>query len=146
MAKKTDNKKRTTINIDKEDFFMYQELIASDYFKNNLHLFTCAVFIGKYIVKKPTAIKSSRGYIRPNDNRNDDNLTILKSFAISENNDVNILNNEEDLYSFCEKYARTGIQELYCWYTDNSYDFDVILAEKLLEAWGQIDLSMLDES
>ena len=56
--------KRTTIDIDKSDFELYQKLMKTSYFKNNLHLFTCAVLIGKFIVKKPEGIKKRKDYIR----------------------------------------------------------------------------------
>lgn len=133
--------KRVTINIDSKDFELYQKLIKStDYFKNNLHLFTCAVLVGKFIVEKPMSIKKNKSYIRVNDNANDENLVILKCLAIAAADDVNILTDEDRLYSYCEKYARTGIKQIYEWYVDTAYDFDVSLAKALLKAWKNIDL------
>ena len=127
--------KRTTIDIDKSDFELYQKLMKTPYFKNNLHLFTCAVLVGKFIVEKPMGIKKRKDYIRVNDNRNNQNLTILKSLAISYNDGVNILTDENSLYAYCEKYARSGIQKIYEWYDDPSHDFGTVVSKELLKAF-----------
>lgn len=137
--------KRTTINIDKSDFGLYQDLMKSSYFKNNLHLFTCATLIGKYVVGKPQNIKNKKDYIRVNDNLNSQNLVILKSLAISYKDDVNVLTDENALYSYCERYARTGVQEIYKWYKDDSsHNFGLTLSKELRKAFKSIDLEQLD--
>ena len=135
--------KRTTIDIDKSDFELYQKLMKTSYFKNNLHLFTCAVLVGKFIIKKPIGIKKRKDYIRVNDNRNNQNLVILKSLAISYNDSVNILTDENSLYAYCEKYARSGIKQIVEWYDDPSYDFGTTISKKMLEAFKEIDLEAL---
>ena len=135
--------KRTTIDIDKSDFELYQKLMKTSYFKNNIHLFTCAVLIGKFIVKNPIGIKKRRDYIRVNDNRNNQNLVILKSLAISYNDSVNILTDENSLYAYCEKYARAGIKQIVEWYDDPSHDFGTTISKQMLEAFKEIDLEAL---
>lgn len=141
-----ENKKRVTINVDAKDFHLYQELSKLKYFDNNLHVFTCAVLIGKFILGKWGKIEKSKDYIRINDNKFSDNLTILKCLAISNEKDINILSNEDELYSYCEKYACTGIKELYNWYKSSEIPFDVKIAECLLDVWNKLDLSILNES
>ena len=136
--------KRTTIDIDKSDFELYQKLMKTSYFQNNLHLFTCAVLIGKFIVKKPTAIKKRKDYIRVNDNRNNQNLVILKSLAISYNDSVNILTDENSLYAYCEKYARPGIKQIFEWYDDPNHDFGTTISKEMLKVFKNIDLDKLE--
>ena len=132
--------KRTLIYIENEDFELYQKLIKNTdkYFKNNLHLFTCATLIGKFEVWKSSKLKKKKDYIRINDNSSDQNLTILKSIAISNNENVNILTDEDKLYSYCEGYANTGIKKIYEWYEDSAHDFGTTLSKVLLKAFKNI--------
>lgn len=135
--------KRTLIFIDEKTFPIYKKLMKSKYFKNNLHLFTCAVLVGKFIIKHSKSIDKKKDYIKVNDNRNDDNLTILKCLAISDEGKVNILNNEDELFEYCEKYANLGIHEIYNWYKDPECKFNQKLAEVLLGFWEYIDVNSL---
>ena len=137
--------KRTLIYIDNDDFKLYQDLIKNTdkYFKNNLHLFTCAVLVGKFVVNKPGSFKKKKDYIRVNDNANDQNLIILKSLAISYNDGVSILSDEDKLYSYCERYAITGIKQIWEWYDDNSYDFGTTLSKVLLKTFNELDFDTL---
>lgn len=135
--------KRTLIFIDEKTFPIYKKLMKSKYFKNNLHLFTCAVLVGKFIIKHSKSIDKKKDYIRVNDNRNDDNLTILKCLAISDEGKVNILNNEDELFEYCEKYANLGIHEIHNWYKDPECKFNQKLAEVFLGFWEYIDVNSL---
>ena len=138
--------KRTLIYIDNQDFESYQKLMKSTdkYFKNNLHLFTCAVLVGKFVVKEPSSFKKKKDYIRVNDNSHDQNLIILKSLAISYNDGVNILTDEDKLYSYCERYAISGIRKIREWYDDPNYDFGTTLTKVLLKAFKEINLDALE--
>lgn len=138
--------KRTFIYIDNNDFEIYRRIIKeTKYFKKNLELFTCAVLVGKFIVKQPLPLKSRKDYIRADTDTSSQNFTILKCLAIANYNDVNILNNEDKLYGYCEKYANAGITKIYEWYTDKNYDFETIISKMLLEFWDKIDLKSLNQ-
>lgn len=141
-----ETKKRTLIYIDEETFPIYKKLMNSKYFKNNLHLFTCATLVGKFIIKHSKSINKKKDYIRVNDNRSDDNLSILKCLAISDEGNVNILNNDNDIFEYCEKYANIGIREIDRWYTDPEYKFNQKLAEVLLVFWEAIEMDSLKDS
>lgn len=135
--------KRTLIYIDEETFPIYTKLMNSKYFKNNLHLFTCATLVGKFIIKDAKSIDKKKDYIRVNDNKNDDNLSILKCLAISNDGNVNILNDEQELFEYCEKYANRGIHEINKWYSDTECKFNQKLAEISLHFWESVDVDYL---
>lgn len=137
-------KERVTINIDEEDYPEYKEILKSKLFKNNLHLFTCAVLIGKHVVGVPQKIEKSKQFIRPKDNSRDDNITILKCLAISEFKEVTSLTDEDKIYSYCEGYARTGIGTLYDWYVSPEYDFETKLGQTLLKIFNNTNLEEMN--
>ena len=142
-----DKKTRTFIFIDDDDFDKYQKLLKTHYFKGkkNIDLFACATLVGLYSVENPSPLDNSnkRDYIRVNDNKNKESMIILKSLAISEFNNANVLADEEKLFSFCENYANAGIKELYLWYEDNHFDFDEKMTKFLLNFWNTVDLDVL---
>lgn len=137
-------KNRTFIFIDNDDFDKYKKLSQSHYFKGkkNIDLFAIATLVGIHSVKDSLPLDNSnkKDYIRVNDNKNKESMIILKSLAISEFNNANILADEEKLFSYCENYANSGIKELYLWYSDNNFDFDQKIAKLLLEFWDIVDL------
>ncbi len=139
-----ESNKRTLIFVDVDDFELYQDLTKTPFFNKNIDLFTCAVLVGKYIVKKSEVINRQKDYIRVNDNLNNENMTILKCIAISSTENINILNDEKSLFGYCERYARTGIREIHEWYNDSTEDFYNILTEKLLEAFDEVNLEALE--
>ena len=140
-----ENNKRNWIGIEKDDFEIYQQFTKeTKYFNQNIELFTCATLIGIYIVGQPLPIKNRRDLIRLDMRTTNKNFTIVKCLAIAKENDVNILNNENKLYSYCENYANAGIKELYRWYTDKDYDFETKVSKVLLDFWRQVDLNSID--
>ena len=68
-------------------------------------------------------------------------MAILKCFAISSLNDVAILNNEDDMFSYCEKYANAGIKEIKNW---EKLDFNTELSNALIKFWKKIDFDLLE--
>lgn len=137
-------KRRSIVHIDKDDFKFCQKLIKNNgYFKNNIHLFTLATLVGKYVVNESKKIPKgkSKDFFRVQDNINDDNMIVLKCFAISSSKDVSILNNEDDLFSYCEKYANSGIKEIKNW---EKLDFNTELSEVLMKFWNEIDFDLLE--
>jgi hypothetical protein len=135
-----DNKEKITINIDiEEDRPLYNKILKSrDWeFKNNLELFTLAALVGKFIVQEKKPINKSVSYIRVKDNISKDDMVILKSLAISDANDVNIISNEDEMFKIVEQYARTGIKVLYDWFNDKNSAFDTELSKILLKKFKE---------
>ncbi len=132
------------VYVDSTDFSFYQEILKDDYFKKNIDLFACAALVGKYVIGKSKSIEKRKQYLIPSHNSNSESMIILKCLAISECDDVNVLSDPEKLYTICEGYARTGIKQIYEWYTDRTSDFETHLAEVLLKAFSEIDLGSIN--
>lgn len=146
-----EDKKRNFIYIDDDDFEFYQELKKSHYFKDssfkNIDLFLFATIVGLKIVGKPSSLDNvdkKKDYIRVNDNKNKDSMVILKSLAISKFNDVNVLSNNDKIFSLCEDYANSGIKRIKSWYYDNESTFDTILTRELLKCWNELDFDKIE--
>lgn len=77
---------RTVINIEEEDFEIYQSIMQKPEWKGktNIELFTIAVLIGKFEVKKFQPLNKQKSYIRVKDNADKDEMTLLKCLAIME--------------------------------------------------------------
>lgn len=136
-------KRKSMIYVDKLDFPKYKEILNKYTFKNNLHIFTCAVLIGKSMVNRTKPIKSSKDFVRTADNAHDENLVILKCLAIAEKNDVNIIVDESEMYKLVEGYARTGIDIMYDWFKSTEYDFETKLCMELIKIFNELDLDNL---
>ncbi|WP_323736087.1 hypothetical protein PXD04_09410 [Methanosphaera sp. ISO3-F5] len=123
------------IHVDESEFEkMYQMFTQeTDYFKNNQHIFTLAVLIGKFIVKKRKKINKRHDFIRHSYIKDSDEEVILTALAIQEVNDVDVIIDKNEIYTICEEYARSGIQKLYEWYVDSSIDFDIELTNLINE-------------
>lgn len=147
-----EDKNRTIVYVDADDFDdIYKKLIKSHYFKGlkNIDLFLCATLVGMNVVGKPLPLDNSnkKDYFRVVDNKNKESMIILKSLAISKFNDVNVLSDEDKLFSFCEDYANAGIKQLGAWYNSNEESFENILTKELLKSWQTLDLDKIkDES
>lgn len=147
-----EDKSRTIVYVDEHDFdTIYKKLIKSHYFKGmkNIDLFLCATLVGMNVVGKPSPLNNSKkkDYFRVIDNKNKESMIILKSLAISKFNDVNVLSDEDKLFSLCEDYANAGIKQLDAWYNDNEESFDNILTKELLKSWKTLDFDKIkDES
>jgi|GEM_PF-1294228 len=142
-----DNKNRTFVFIDEDDFETYQKLMKTHYFKGmkNIDLFLCATLIGINNIGNPSKLSNSKkkDYIRVNDNKNKESMIILKSLAISKFDDVNVLSNEDKLFSFCEDYANAGIKRLNDWYGSNEETFENIITKELLKCWKTLDFDKI---
>ena len=140
--------KKTIVYVDENDFRFYQKLVKKHHlFKNNIHLFTCAVLIGKFLLKKPKNIPKGhkKDLFRVIDNLDDENMAILKCIAISSMDDVDIIADENKLFSYCERYANSGIKQIEEWY-EGAYDFDTEFSKVLLNAWNDIDFDKLEQN
>ncbi len=136
MAK---NKERTTINIYDEYFPIYQNIIDKDEWKvgDNLKLFTISVLIGKYICNEKISIENHvKGFLRVKDNAKKDEMVLLKSFAIMESGDINIIKDEDAMFSICEQYTTAGILKLKEWYESKEQDIIETLSEELTEKFN----------
>lgn len=131
-----ENKSRTTINVNKNYFSLYQEITNKPEWGpgSNLKLFAITVLIGKYIVGEKIPIKdNSNTYLRVRDNDKKDDMTLLKCFAVLESGDWNILKDEDAMFSICEDYTTAGILKLKDWYETNEEDIEDILSDNLFE-------------
>ena len=131
-----ENKSRTTINVNKNYFSLYQEITSKPEWGtgSNLKLFTVTVLIGKYIVGKKIPIKdNSHTYLRVRDNDKKDDMALLKCFAVLESGDWNILKDEDAMFSICEDYTTAGILKLKEWYETNEEDIEDILSDNFFE-------------
>ena len=144
-----DEKTRAIVYVDERDFDTYKKLIKSHYFKGmkNIDLFLCATLIGMNVVGRSSSLDNSKkqDYFRVIDNKNKESMVILKALAISKFDDVNVLSDEDKLFSFCEGYANSGIKQLDAWYNDNEETFDNILTKELLNAWKTLDFDKIKE-
>lgn len=145
-----EDKKRNFIYIDDKDFEFYQELKKSHYFNDksfkNIDLFLFATLVGLKIVGKPSPLENvdkKKDYIRVNDNKNKDSMVILKSLAISKFNDVNVLSNNDKIFSFCEDYANSGIKQIKLWCNNTEESFDSILTKELLKCWNELEFDRI---
>jgi hypothetical protein len=149
-----EDKTRNFIYIDNEDFEFYQELKQSHYFNDNsiknIDLFVFATLVGLNVVGKPEPLDNAakkKDYIRVNDNKTKEGMIILKALAISKFDDVNVLSDENKLFSLCEDYANSGIKRINVWCNDKEESFDNILTKELLKSWDMLDFDKIkDES
>ena len=58
-------------------------------------------------------------------------MTLLKCFAIMESGDINIIKDEDAMFSICEEYTTSGIIKLTEWYNSNEQDIIETLSEEL---------------
>ena len=129
-------KTRTTINVHEKYFPIYQEILENPEWgqRDNLKLFTITVLIGKYIVGEQISLKNnSNTYLRVRDNDKKDDMTLLKCFAVLESGDINILKDEDAMFTLCENYTTAGIIKLKEWYDSNDQDIILTLSENLTD-------------
>lgn len=133
-------KTRTTINVYDEYFPVYQEIMKYPEWglRDNLKLFTITVLIGKYIVDEKISLEDHvNTYLRVRDNDKKDDMTLLKCFAILESGDVNILKDEDAMFTICENYTTAGIKQLKKWYESNDQDIMLTLSDLLTEKFNE---------
>lgn len=140
MGKKSSRK--ITLNIDVVDKEFYNTLMDSKLFDKNLNLFLISVFIGKYVLNSSKKIESSVSYIRINDTLHYDDMTLLKCWGIEEEDNLDILKSEEEIFKKAEQYARVGVKQLYDWYLSKNDDLNIKLAELLLDKFEQLDFNV----
>ena len=145
-----EDKTRNFIYIDDDDFEFYQELKKSHYFNDNsiknIDLFVFAALIGLNVVGSPAPldkVSKKKDYIRVNDNKTKEGMVILKALAISKFDDVNVLSDEDKLFTLCEDYANAGIKRINAWYNDDEESFDNILTKELLKFWNDLDFKKI---
>ena len=143
-----DNKNRTIVYVDEDDFETYQNFLKTHYFKGmkNIDVFLCATLVGLTVVGTPSPLDNSKkkDFFRVIDNKNKESMIILKSLAISQFNDVNVLSDEDKLFSFCEGYANAGIKRLNNWFNHNEETFENILTKELLKSWKKLNFDKIN--
>lgn len=131
---------KNLILIEENTFSFYEKLKKDLSFDKNIDIFTMSALFGKFIIRKRKPIKKVKSYIRLNDNQGSNCLPILKSLAIYENDDINLLNpdNDHELYNICEEYANAGIEELYKYYGNSKIKFNIEIGTLLNDKISEI--------
>ena len=132
---------RAHVLIDKSDQKKYKIVEKKLPFKNHLHTFTFATFIGYYYADSSKKIQDSyNGFIHLSVFRNSPYLDFLKTFAIVHENDPLVLVDEKRLFSICEGYARSGIDLLVEWLDSKEYDLENIIAKLLIKKFDELSI------
>ena len=132
---------RDHIKIDEEDVDKYKILRNKLPFKNNVHAFSLAVFIGYYYGDGPKKInKSYSGFAHLKVYANSPYINYLKTFAISHENDPLVLVDENRLFNVCEGYARTGIDILLDWIDSYDEPLENILAKDITAKYNELNV------
>lgn len=141
VAEEVVKSKRDHVLIDESDVDKYKLIEKKLPFKNHLHTFTFATFIGYYYAESSKKIeKSYNGFVHLKVYTNSPYLDFLKTFAIVHENDPLVLVDEKRLFSICEGYARTGIDLLVDWVDSKEDDLENIIAKLLMEKFNELDV------
>lgn len=133
--------KRDHVIIDESDVEKYKLIEKKLPFKNHLHTFTVATFIGYYYAGFSKKVeKSYNGFVHLSVFRNSPCLDFLKTFAIVHENDPLVLVDEKRLFTICEGYARTGIDLLMDWADSKDEELENIIAKITIEKVNELDV------
>ena len=133
--------KRDQVLIDDSDKDKYKLIEKKLPFKNHLHTFAFATYIGYYYAESSKKIeKSYNGFIHLSVYRNSPYLDFLRTFAIVHEDDPLVLVDEKRLFSICEGYARTGMDLLVDWVDSKDDDLENIIAKILMEKFNELDV------
>lgn len=133
--------KRDHVLIDQSDVDKYKIVEKKLPFKNHLHTFTVATFIGYFYADASKKIeKSYNGFVHLSVYRNSPYLDFLKTFAIVHENDPLILVDEKRLFSICEGYARTGIDLMIDWIDSKDDKLENVFAKLLIEKFDELNI------
>lgn len=91
----------------------FKDLLEKDsplHKKDSKHIFMMAMVLGFY-KKSKAELGKKEEFVRI-EYLNDNEISLIKAIAINEENDLNILLDEERMYSIAEKYASGGIKYL----------------------------------
>lgn len=128
------------LDIENEKRELFGEIRESDgdfSGKNAIDVFMYAVIFGKFIEHKSTPLKSVDAYVNFR-NVPSDYWTILRSIAISEHNDLNLLVDDNNVAKVVEKYANAGIKPLYDFYFENEFTFIQRIELLLMDAFEEL--------
>lgn len=133
--------KRDHILIDESDVDKYKLVEKKLPFKNHLHTFTMATFIGYYYAEDSKKIeKSYNGFVHLSVFKNSPYLDFLKTFAIVHEDDPLVIVDEKRLFGICEGYARTGIDLLMDWADSTDETLENIIAKLLIEKFNELNV------
>ena len=137
--------KRDHILIDDSDKVKYKLVEKKFPFKNHLHTFTVATFIGYYYAESSKEIdKSYNGFVHLSVFRNSQYLDFLKTLAVVHENDPLVLVDEKRLFSICEGYARTGIDLMIDWLDSKEDDLENTIAKLLIEKFDELNVEWVN--
>lgn len=135
-----DDRKIDRIYIDKEDKEKYDRLQESSFFqgRTNSQLFLFAICYalknggGKY------PIKNRLGYFRLESTK-DEEILLLKTLAMYDSDNIDILTDDKQVYSIAEEYANFGIKILSDTYESTQYgSFHKIIEKDINDLLSEI--------
>jgi len=136
----TEEKKVDRIYIDKKDVDDFNRLKEKDSpFANcqNKEIFLAAMVVG-YHEGGRIELKNKEGYFRE-EYLSDEERALIRAIAISEAGDLNVLLNEQKIYSIAEEYATGGISLLKAKVFSGEYgSYGKKLESELLRVYGKI--------
>jgi len=136
----TEQKKIDRIFVDKKDIISYDKLRQKPSpFANgqNKDIFLAALVIGFHEgIKLP--LQSKEGYFRTEYLKSEEK-TLIKSIAVATTGDLNVLLDEQRIYSIAEEYATGGISLLIDRVQNDSYgSYAKKLENELLKIFGKV--------
>lgn len=129
---------KDTIYVRNEDYELYTNITQNKPewgHGSNLKLFTTTVLIGKYIVGKRYTGTISHYYLKVKENITKPEINILKSLAVVEHGNYEILEDEKALFRICEEYAVYGLAELIKWY-ESEEGFSSEIYDEIIEKYN----------
>ncbi len=101
----------------------------------NIEFFTMTALIGKYIVGERKSMNNTTSFFRYDDNKNKDEMVILKALAVDEVDNAYILKDYMAMRTIWQEYSYAGFEELYKWYSEKTTNFEVRIAEEITNAF-----------
>lgn len=125
----------------KELYNQYKDKIVEGPLKGRslTEIFTLALTMGFNLERKP--FKDNDGFIRP-ESFGIVLPTLMRSIAIHETENLEILIDEEKVFTISEEYGNAGINYLSSKYSENTEEFTEILLMEILE---KIDSDMINK-
>jgi dnd system-associated protein 4 len=101
-------------------------------------IFTLALTMGfNNLERKP--LNEKKGFIRP-ESFGSILPTLMRSIAIHETENIEILTDEEEVFNISEEYGNAGIKYLSSKYSENTEEFTEILLREILEKIESSDI------
>ena len=117
--------------------YSFQHLVDELSIDTNIKLFTICALIGKYIVGKREKTGKTTEFFKYEDNKDKDEMVILKALAVHEVDNIYILKDQKEMAKIWEEYAFSGFKKLYEWYDDKNINLEEKLSSSILDAFEE---------